>query len=216
VTGGALTVSPVGLSRSTGCPASPALPGVPWAVVPHLPGYDAPLRLPCCPSRGPALVARAPIPCLLPSVRGVPKGLGIWSKPPDHARACGCPVPHSGNVTRTQRALPSPRAPPGHACPALRPRWGPAHAPCAHSGLLPAGQWTPSAFPSDNLERYPLVHDSTHVGAPSRGLPPRSLQLRTPIPGCARGVRSWPAGSALVRGDLHHRFSPPGEPQPIA
>src|SRR6266446_5267601 len=39
------------------------------------------------------------------------------------------------------------------------------------AGLLPSGQWTPSAFPSLR-EGYPLVHDDTLFGAQSRGLPP--------------------------------------------
>jgi hypothetical protein len=60
----------------------------------------------------------------------------------------------------------------------------------AHPGLLPSGHWKPSAFPPYCLEGYPLVHDVTHFGAQSRGLPPRSLQLRTPIAGCARRVCS--------------------------
>ena len=37
--------------------------------------------------------------------------------------------------------------------------------------------------PPYRLEGYPTVHDYTHFGAQSRGLPPRSLQLRTPIAG---------------------------------
>ena len=41
--------------------------------------------------------------------------------------------------------------------------------------------------PSLQLEDYPMDHDSTYFGAPSRGLHPRSLQLRTPIAGFARG-----------------------------
>ena len=57
-------------------------------------------------------------------------------------------------------------------------------------GLLPLGACTPSAFPSVPLERYPTVHDSTHFGAPSRGLHPHSLQLRPPIAELARGGRS--------------------------
>ena len=44
--------------------------------------------------------------------------------------------------------------------------------------------------PHDLLEGYPPVHDSTPCGAPSRGLPPRVLQLRTPMTGRARGVHS--------------------------
>jgi hypothetical protein len=43
--------------------------------------------------------------------------------------------------------------------------------------------------PRDVLEGYPAVHDYTHFGARSRGLPPRSRQLRTPITGCAREGR---------------------------
>ena len=48
--------------------------------------------------------------------------------------------------------------------------------------------------PSLVLEEYPVDHHSTYFGAPSRGLPPRSIQLRTPIAGCARGCHSYPAG----------------------
>ena len=46
VTGGDLNVSPVCLARSTGCPTSPALQGVPGAAVPPLPRDEAPCRLP--------------------------------------------------------------------------------------------------------------------------------------------------------------------------
>src|SRR5262249_61480021 len=53
----------------------------------------------------------------------------IWSKSPDHARALGHPVPHSGSLTRRHVALPSSRVPPMATCPALRPRWGPGHSP---------------------------------------------------------------------------------------
>src|SRR5215475_7597134 len=49
-----------------------------------------------CPSRVASLVARFPIPRLLHGVRGVLIGLVAWVKPPDHARACGHPVPQSG------------------------------------------------------------------------------------------------------------------------
>ena len=82
-----------------------------------------------CPSQGPSLVARSPIPCLLPSVCGLPAGLVAWSKRPAHARACGHPVPPSGAITRSPMALPRSRVPPVQTCPALRPRWCPAHSP---------------------------------------------------------------------------------------
>ncbi len=51
----------------------------------------------------------------------------------------------------------------------------------------------------------PAGHASPYCGAPSRGLPPRSRQLRTPSAGLARGVRSCPAGEAFGRGDLSPR-----------
>src|SRR5215831_12800312 len=81
------------------CPTAPSLPWVAWASLPHLPRYYAPLRLPPCPSRVASLVARFPIPCLLPYVRGVPEGLvagveaprprqGLWSAGPP-IRPCG-------------------------------------------------------------------------------------------------------------------------------
>jgi len=64
----------------------------------------------------------------------------------------------------------------------------------ASPGLLPSGDKRPSAFPSAHPEGYPGVHDHKDFGAPSRGLYPRSFQLRTPMTGCARGIPSWPAG----------------------
>ena len=45
-------------------------------------------------------------------------------------------------------------------------------------------------FPSLSLEAYPVDHHETECGAPSRGLPPRSLQLRTSLAGGARGLHS--------------------------
>ena len=88
------------------CSTAPSLPWVAWASLPHLPWYYAPLRLPPCPSRGPSLVARSPIPCLLPCVRGVPIGLVARAEAPGHARAFGHPVPHSsGNCRQGDRWL---------------------------------------------------------------------------------------------------------------
>src|SRR5262245_7589981 len=56
-----------------------------------------------------------------------------------------------------------------------------------HPGLLPSGACKPSAFPSIPPEGYPTVHNYTHFGAPSRGLPPRYSRLRTAPYGEARG-----------------------------
>ena len=127
-------------------------------------------------------------------VRVVPYGLMAWARPPDHTRAFGHPVPHSGSVTRRQMALPSSRATPVNTCPALRPRWCPAYSPSrTQDCCLPAtGNRRRSSL--YRLESYPVVHDYTLFGAPSRDLHPCSIQLRTPIAGCARGCHSYPAG----------------------
>ena len=138
--------------------------------------YDCPLSL-----SGASRVARLPDTLPASMVRGVPYGLVTWSKRPVHARAFGHPVPHSGYATRRQVTLPSSRVPPVKTCPALRPRWCPAHSPyCAQDCCLPATGNSRLASPY-TLERYPRVHDYTHFEAPSRGLPPRYTRLRTPL-----------------------------------
>jgi hypothetical protein len=186
VTGGEIKGAPVALSRATGCPASPSLPGGPWALGPHRPRYYAPLRLPCCPSRDPARVTRAPLPCLLRCGRGIPPGLVVWAKPPGRARAVGRPVPLAGKVPRRPLALPRSRVTPVDVCPAFRPRGCPAPSPYrAQACCLPATGHRRRS-PRVRLEGSPFVHDSTHCGAPSHALHPCAFQLRTPIAGGAR------------------------------
>ena len=145
------------------------------------------LRLPSCPSRVASLVARFPIPGLLPSVRGVPEGLVPWWKPPRHARTFGHPVSPSGMVARRQVALPRSRATPMAACPALRPRWCPRHLPWRVQDCCLPATGNRRLSPHYTLEGYPSVHDYTHFGAPSRGLPSRYTRLRTAPYGEARG-----------------------------
>ena len=79
-------------------PTAPSLPWVAWVSLPHLRRDYAPRRLPPCPSRDPSLVARSPIPCLLPScvvalTGSWPEGSsrarqGLWSPGPP-LRDCG-------------------------------------------------------------------------------------------------------------------------------
>src|SRR2546426_7371331 len=75
------------------------MPGVAFPPVGRLGLTSPPSSVLCftktapCPSRAASLVTRVPIPCVLPSVRGVPIGLVCGSKPPAHARAFGRPVP---------------------------------------------------------------------------------------------------------------------------
>jgi hypothetical protein len=169
------------------CPTAPSLPWVAWASLPHLLWYYAPLRLSPPRLEGLHLSLAAPIPCVLPCVRGVPEGLVTRAEAPCHARAFGHPVPHSGSVTRRQVALPSSRVPPLKTCPALRPRWCPGHSPyrtqdCCIPALANRRLSSPYC-----LESYPLVHDYTHFGAQSRGLSPRYTRLRTAPCGEARG-----------------------------
>ena len=174
-------------AHCTLCPTSPSLPWVAWVSLPHLLRYYAPLRLPPCPSRGLRLSLASPIPCLLPGF--VVSVIGSWrgGSPHRHARAFGHPVPHSGYRTRRQVALPRSRVPPVKTCPALRPRWCPAHSPKRTQDCCLPVTGNRRRSPRYALEGEPLDHDSTHVGAPSRGLRPRSTRLRTAPDGEARG-----------------------------
>ena len=158
------------------CSTSPSLPWVAWASLPHLRRYYAPLRLPPCPSRVASLVARFPIPCVLPCVRGLPSGLVVWSKPPDHARACGHPVPQSGHVVKETGGSPKFPSSPSEDMPRSQTPVVSSIRANTHPGLRPSSACTPSAD-----------HNYTHCGAPSRGLPSRYTRLRTAPYGEARG-----------------------------
>ena len=120
--------SPVSRQRML-CSTAPSLPWVAWASLPPLRRYSAPRRLPPCPSRGPSRVARSPIPCVLlwfvVSPQGSVSGRSAQSAP-------GLLVtrsPSPGIASRRQGARPRSRVPPVKTCPALRPRWCPAHSP---------------------------------------------------------------------------------------
>jgi hypothetical protein len=140
-----------------------------------------------CPSRGPSLVARSPIPCVLLSVCGLPEGLVVWSKRPEHARAFGHPVPQSGLCVKETDGSPKFPSFPSEDMPRSQTPVVSCALAIAHPGLLPSGACKPSAFLSGNPERYPLVHDYTHFGAQSRGLPSRYPRLRTALYREARG-----------------------------
>jgi len=125
-------VSPLFPTRGTLCSTAPSLPWVAWASLPHLPRYDAPLRLPPCPSRARYLACFR---TFVVSLAGSCPGGSLE----DHARAFGHPVPIPGTSSRRQVALPRSRVPPMAPCPALRPRWCPAHSPYrAQDCCLPA------------------------------------------------------------------------------
>jgi hypothetical protein len=197
------------------CPA----PGAAWRRLPssgsrgpHFPTFTGTMRRSDChtaPLAALRLSLAPPIPCLLLCVRGVPCGLVVGSKLPGRARAFGHPVPQSGNVARRQVALPSSRATPMETCPARRPRWGPGRSPCRVPDCSLPATGNRRLSPPYRLEGYPTVHHYTLFGALSRGLPPRSLQLRTPSAGLARGVPYRCAGSALIGWDLNRIGSHP-------
>jgi hypothetical protein len=114
-------------------------------------------------------------------------GSCLGGSPEDHASACGHPVPLSGRSIRRQVALPRSRATPMAPCPALRPRWCPAHSPKrAQDCCLPVSGHRRLSSPY-HLERYPFVHNYTHCGAQSHDLRPRDTWLRTATDGEARG-----------------------------
>jgi hypothetical protein len=64
-----------------------------------------------------------------PVVCGLPLGLAIWWKPQVTPGPLVTRSPTPGLWSRRQAALPSSRVPPLKTCPALRPRWCPAHLP---------------------------------------------------------------------------------------
>ena len=72
-----------------------------------------------------------------------------WAHDPVEAPTTPGPLvarsPHPGVWSRREMALPRSRVTPLKTCPALRPRWCPAHSPVSHTGLLPSGACTPSA-----------------------------------------------------------------------
>src|SRR5262245_25255385 len=185
---GDLEVSPISPPNRTVCPASPSLPWVPWALVPHLLRYYAPLRLP--PVRLGSLrfsLARRYLVCFLSlcslTARWRSEALhqhqGSWS--------AGTPA-LPAVLTRRRRALPSSRVPPVTTCSALhRPRWCPARLAVAPAGLQPSTRSTVSAFPwlHQGLSVRPQLYTFRgSIPQPVVLLPPASY---SPHEACTRG-----------------------------
>ena len=168
------------------CPTSPSLPWVAWASLPHVHRYYTTLRLPTVPLGG--FACRSPSRYLACFHRSwYPSRAHDRMEASEHARAFRHPVPHSGTVVKEIGGSPKfPRYPSGHMPRSQTPVVSSTLAKTCPE-LLPSGACKPSAFPSVHRERYPLVHDSTHVGAQSRGLRPRYTRLHTAPYGEARG-----------------------------
>jgi hypothetical protein len=129
-----------------------SLPWVPWASVPHLPRYYAPLRLPMAHLGVVRFSLSFPDPlgsrlllCVPWSPKARVKGGRFLSTPGVFPTLGGTPAPDLS--PRRPLALPSSRVTPVEACPALRPRWCPVYSPyriqdcclpvTAHRRLLP-------------------------------------------------------------------------------
>jgi hypothetical protein len=194
-------VSPRGPSRKTCCPASPSLQWVPGTSVPHLPDqgpvapgprYDAPLRLPRarlggvrCSLSSPKTLHHSSFFVSLFSAKARVRGWSFLSPPGVFSSTVGTPSPaftqgaHGlSHVPESPRCMPAPLSDPG----------GVLHTRLVASRTAAFRPLDTVGFPSLPLEEYPVDHDSTYFGAPSRGRPPRSIQLRTPMAGWARGV----------------------------
>ncbi len=142
---GALNVSP--LSPASGCAARRRFPSR-GSLGPHFPTFPGTLRRYDCHyvplgSLRVSLASRY-LACFHGSC--IPYGLVTWSKRPVHARAFGHPVPHSGHVVKETGGSPTfPSYPSRHMPRSQTPVVSCALA-IAHPGLLPSGQWKPSAF----------------------------------------------------------------------
>ena len=158
-----------------------------------------------CPSRVASLVARFPIPCVLPCVCGVPCGLVSWWQPLEHARAFGHPVPHSGLLIKETGGSPKFPSSPSEDLPRSQTPVGSWGLAIPHPGLLPSSACTPSAH-----------HNSTHFGAQSRGLSSRYTRLRTAPCGEARGFATDLLARLSSGRTCTVRFSPTGQQQPIS
>ena len=161
-----LEVSPIYPPIGTVCPASPSLPWVPWASVPHLPRYCAPLRLPSI--RLGSLRVRSLPNTLSASSLCVPCGSFMGGSSPSTPGLLVCRYPYSsGSVGKEIGG--SPKFPSSPSDDMLRSPQTPVVSCLArpyasrtaafHSrqsvGFLPG-------FSGD----YPVDHDSTHFGAP--------------------------------------------------
>jgi hypothetical protein len=126
---GARNVSP--LFPASGCSARRRLPSR-GSRGPPFPTCVGTLRRDDCPlSRSGRFACRSrPDPWRACMVRGLPHGLGTAGNAPRSPPGLVVPrSPPPGLASRRPVALPRSRVPPVQTCPALRPRWGPAHAP---------------------------------------------------------------------------------------
>jgi hypothetical protein len=155
-----------------------------------------------CPSQVASLIARSPIPYLLPwfvfltareGAEALSSRRGSWS-----AGTPALPAPR----TRRHLALPSSRVPPLTPCPALRPRWSPAHLPyrrpdCCLPLVPPRRLWLLSLrctviLLSTTILISGLYHAAWHLAPSGSVLPLRGLHAEVTTPLLAR---RWGGGT---------------------
>ncbi len=135
-----------------------------------------------------------PIPCITPLSLCPCLSTGSCGglAPPPHAGSLHLAGRHSSDLILHKETVGSPKFPSHpYACmPRSQTPVVSRELALALSGLLPSGHWKPSALPRYDLEDYLIDHNYTYFGAQSRSLHTRSIQLRTPITGFARGFHS--------------------------
>jgi hypothetical protein len=175
-----------------------ALPGLAFPPVGPLGLRSPPSSVVCsattapCPSQVASLVARFPIPCLLPRFVSQNGSLQGWELPPAPGLLVGR-YPYSSGMS-DKETKGSPKFP-SSPCERM---------PCSQTPVVPCVPRLSvrriAAFRSLHDVGFPSVevilpvHNYTHFGALSHGLRSRFLRLRTPIAGVARGVHYSPAG----------------------
>ena len=137
------------------CLTSPSLPGVAWASLPHVQRYSATRRLP------PDPLGVLPLSLVLRYLAGFRAFVGSLAGSCPGGSPANTPgplvtrAPKPGLTSRRQMALPSSRVPPVPTCPALRPRWCPAHSPQrTQDSCLPAtaNRRLPTTVPFSGLQ----------------------------------------------------------------
>jgi hypothetical protein len=208
---GDLEVSPICPPSRTVCPASPSLPWVPWASVPHLPRSRAPLRLPALPL-GSLRVRSLPNTLSAPSLC-VPCGSCMAGSSPCTPGLLVNRYPSSSGIPNKERAG-SPTFPSFPSDDMLRPSQTPVVScpPRRVADRIAAFHSRQSVgfLPGFNGD-YPVVHNSTHFGAPSRSLSSRYSRLRTASYEAARGFTTELLARRCSGGTCVIRLAPTGK-----
>src|SRR5712671_5746727 len=142
------------------CPTAPSLPWVAWASLPHLRRYSTPLRLPSVPLGSLRLSLASRYLACFHGSWSPSRARDLGESSQDPARAFGHPVPPSGYLVKETGGSPKFPSFPCEDMPRSQTPVVSCSLALTRAGLRPSRACKPSAH-----------HDSTHFGAPSRGLP---------------------------------------------